>query len=177
MSLTDGRSGQASRRITNIMSSLYSQDSCCLVWFLCILTQLLSLRDRWRPELVALKITPLLCITWRDIHAFSLMLLTSPPGLYMVGQKGEKGQSGSPGRCGCNAPSVDRWGSYPRVPAVSQQCHHALQTKPEYSQISVHCTGLIVIFGWYSILKPFNSFSPVKQLIIFNVCAADLCGE
>lgn len=31
-----------------------------LFWFLCLLTQLLTLHDRWGPGLVALKITPLL---------------------------------------------------------------------------------------------------------------------
>lgn len=89
------------------------------------------------------------------------MLFTSPPGLYMVGQKGDKGQPGIPGRCGCNAPSsvnpsFDQHlhrGIYPRVPAVSHQWQHGLQTKPEYYRISVHLNGSIV-FALYSILGP-----------------------
>lgn len=87
------------------------------------------------------------------------MLFTALPGLYMVGQKGEKGQPGIPGRCGCNAPSSVNnpsdqhlsWGSYPRVPAVSQQCECGLETKPECCQISPCLDGSIVFWMKFNI--------------------------
>lgn len=44
-----------------------------LFWFLCLLTQLLTLHDRWGPDLVALEITPFFCIT--EGHLCCLPLL------------------------------------------------------------------------------------------------------
>ncbi|XP_026140124.1 acetylcholinesterase collagenic tail peptide-like [Carassius auratus] len=84
-------------------------------------------------------------------------------GLYMVGQKGEKGQPGSLGRCGCNAPSFDHWGSYPRVPAIfvvnNEQELNRLQTDYALAfrkdQRSLYFRD---IDGWMPIqLTPFQS--------------------
>lgn len=84
-----------------------------------------------------LKIAPLHHME-KHLYAISLMVFADLSGLYMV-HKGEKGQPGIPGRCGCSASSSVNnpsdhhlsWGSYPRVPAVSQQCECSLGAKPE----------------------------------------------